>query len=395
MSVLHVRKGAAPAAPLLDGAPVERTTKGAAPAAPLLDSAPVERITEGAAPAAPLLDGAPVERITAFLFHRGGHGDPARLAANEGKSFQGSIVLGMGFTFDDTDTKGVASPLAEMCRLIDENPRNMEAIFPYVGGEEVNTDPTHAHHRYVINFRDWPLRRADGGESWADADADRRRELRRQAVAPFDYPDPVAADWPELLAIVEERVKPQRLQDKRATRRRHWWQFGDRQPALYAATAGLERVLAISYVCQHAAFTFLPKQMIYAQMTIIFPLTTHAAFCALQSRVHEIWARFFGSSLEDRLRYTPSDCFETFPFPEHWETRPALEAAGREYHDFRAALLVRSGAGLTRTYNRFHDPHENAPDVARLRDLHAAMDRAVLVDLLNRSIAASWLSLHV
>ena len=52
------------------------------------------------------LDDAVTDRITAFLFHRGGHDDPARLEANAGKSFQGSIVLGMGFTFDDTDTKG-------------------------------------------------------------------------------------------------------------------------------------------------------------------------------------------------------------------------------------------------------------------------------------------------
>ena len=54
-----------------------------------------------------LLDGRPVEDITAFLFHTGGHDDPLRLEANEDQSFQGSIVLGMGFTFDDTDTKGV------------------------------------------------------------------------------------------------------------------------------------------------------------------------------------------------------------------------------------------------------------------------------------------------
>ena len=343
----------------------------------------VLHVRKGAALAAPLLDGAPVERITAFLFHRGGHADPARLAANAGKSFVGSYVLGMGFTFDDTDTKGVASPLAEMRRLIAENPRNREAIFPYVGGEEVNTSPTHAHHRYVINFRDWPLRRAAGGESWADADADRRRELRRQAVAPFDYPDPVAADWPELLAIVEERVKPQRvaLPPKNSINRdaaRYWWRFLAYRQGLHAAIANLDQVLTISRVGQHVAFTVLDNETVYADSTIVFPLTTRAAFCTLQSRVHEIWARFFGSSMKDDLRYTPSDCFETFPFPEHWETRPVLEAAGREYHDFRAALLVRSGAGLTRTYNRFHDPHENAPDVARLRDLHAAMDRAVL-----------------
>ena len=40
-----------------------------------------------------------------------------------------------------------------------------------------------------------------------------------------------------------------------------------------------------------------------------------APFGVLQCRIHEAWARFFGSSLKDRLRYTPSDCFETFPFP--------------------------------------------------------------------------------
>ena len=151
------------------------------------------------------LDGEAAETITAFLFHRGGHRDPVRLTANAGKSFQGSIVLGMGFTFDDTDKKGVATPLAEMQRLIKDNSRNRQAIFPYIGGEEVNTSPIHAHHRYVINFRDYPLHREALGESWAEADEERRRELRRQPIVPLDYPKPVAADWPELLGIVEEK----------------------------------------------------------------------------------------------------------------------------------------------------------------------------------------------
>jgi hypothetical protein len=67
------------------------------------------------------LDDRKVETITAFLFHRGSHDDPARLATNAGKSFVGSYVLGMGFTFDDTDTSGVATPLAEMRRLIEKD----------------------------------------------------------------------------------------------------------------------------------------------------------------------------------------------------------------------------------------------------------------------------------
>lgn len=76
--------------------------------------------------------------------------------------------------------------------------------------------------------------------------------------------------------------------------------------------------------------------MVFAETTIVYPFDTYGAFCALQSCSHEIWARFFGSSLEDRLHYTPSDCFEAFPFLDGWETHPSLEAAGKAYHEHRA-----------------------------------------------------------
>ena len=325
-----------------------------------------------------VLDGRKVDRITAFLFHRGGHVDPARLEANARKSFVGSYILGMGFTFDDTDKEGVATPLAQMRQMVAESPRNREAILPYIGGQEVNTSPTHQHHRHVINFRDWPLRRDDIGERWSDANVQRRNEMRWKSVVPDDYPDPVAADWPDLLAIVRERVKPQRMAQNDAYGREFWWQFLRTRPELHATVAGLDRVLAISRVGQQAAFAFLANGMVYAESMIVFPFETHAAFCALQCRVHEIWARFFGSSMKDDLRYTPSDVFETFPFPENWTIHPALEAAGKEYYQFRADLMVRNDEGLTKTYNRFHDPNEYNPDIARLRELHAAMDRAVL-----------------
>ena len=92
--------------------------------------------------------------------------------------------------------------------------------------------------------------------------------------------------------------------------------------------------------------------------------------------------------MKDDLRYTPSDCFETFPFPVGWDSdpdkpasqdrNPNLQAAGKEYYEFRAALMVRNNEGLTKTYNRFHDPAELAPDIQRLRELHHAMDVAAL-----------------
>ena len=325
-----------------------------------------------------VLDGADVDTITAFLFHRGGHADPVRLQANAGKSFVGSYVLGMGFTFDDTDKKGVASPLAEMHRLIEADPHNREAIFPYIGGEEVNTSPTHAHHRYVINFRNYPVRRDDLGDLWAHADSDQRRDWLREGIVPLDYPDPVAADWPDLNGIVAEKVKPLRMKDNRASYRRYWWQYAEKRADLYPAVAGLERVLACAIVSNKTCFTFLPTRMIFSHKLAVFPFQSSSAFCILQSNVHEIWSRFFSSTMKDDINYSPSDCFETFPFPDKCETHSALEDAGRTYYEFRAALMVRHNEGMTKTYNRFHDPYEDDPAIAELRELHAAMDRAVL-----------------
>ena len=60
-----------------------------------------------------------------------------------------------------------------------------------------------------------------------------------------------------------------------------------------------------------------------------------------------------------------------FPFPDDWETHPALEGPGRAYYEYRAALMVRNDEGMTKTYNRFHDPYENDPEIAELRELHA------------------------
>ncbi|MDE0038711.1 MAG: N-6 DNA methylase [Gammaproteobacteria bacterium] len=343
----------------------------------------VVHIAKGSYSGSRALDGRKTDRITAFLFHDGGHDDPERLKTNAGKSFQGSIVLGMGFTFDDTDGKGVATPISEMERLIAENPNNQDAIFPYIGGEEINASPLHAHHRYVINFRDWPLRRTDLGSTWRDADDDTRRDWRRDGIVPLDYSESVAADWPELLAVVEERVKPQRaaLPPKNSINRdaaKNWWRFLAYRQGLHSAIHGMNVVIGLSRYGQQFSFTFLPAEMVHSDSVIVFPFDTPAAFCALQSRPHEIWARFFGSSLEDRLRYTPSDCFETFPLPENWESHPALESAGATYYDFRAALMIDNDEGMTKTYNRFHDPDERDPRIVELRRLHAAMDRAVL-----------------
>ena len=292
-----------------------------------------------------LLDGQPVEKITAFLFPKGGNENPKTLLANADKSFQGSIVLGMGFTFDDSSTE--ASSIEEMERLIEQNPKNQERIFPYIGGSEVNSSPTHAHHRYVINF---------GEMSEAEA---------RQ--------------WPDLMAIVEEKVKPARMKQNREIRARYWWRFGETTPALFRAIATCDRVLVIPRTSKTFAFTFLPVGYVYSENLIIFAFSEpERALSIIHSRAHEIWVRFFSSTLEDRQGYRPSDCFETFPFPANWQTSPTLEAIGSTYYTYRADLMIHNDEGLTDTYNRFHDPAETDPDIYHLRDLHSQMDSAVL-----------------
>ena len=180
------------------------------------------------------------------------------------------------------------------------------------------------------------------------------------------------------LCMKTEPLLPERDAQNRKALRERWWHYAEKRPGLYAVIAGINRMLALSSVGQHAAFVFLPTQMVYSHALIVFPLNTHAAFSALQSRPHEIWTRFFGSSMKDDLRYTPSDCFETFPFPADWQAHPDLEATGKAYYDHRATLMVQRNEGLTKIYNRFHDPNETDPDIAQLRTLHAAMDRAVL-----------------
>ena len=304
------------------------------------------------------LDEKEVNFISSYLFSGGGHEDPKTLKANENKSFIGSYVLGMGFTFDDSNPD--ATSIEQMHKLIEKDPRNQECIFPYIGGEEVNTSPTHSHHRYVINFG--------------------------------DMSEDEARNYPDLMSIVEEKVKPEREKaigrNSIATQRGlNWWRYGSASKELYKAVEPLERVLVIAAISKYLVFTFLPNKIVYSHKLIVFAIDSFKDFAILQSTCHNIWTYFFSSTLEDRLNYSPSDCFVTFPFPLSLNPSPTggrgtlndlLEEVGREYYEFRAQLMVKTGLGLTQTYNRFHNPGDNSPEIVKLRHLHHQMDEAVL-----------------
>lgn len=307
------------------------------------------------------IDSSAVEHITAFLFHSGSDDDPAPLADNAGKSFIGSFVLGMGFTFDDDNPE--ATPIAEMERLIQDEPSNQLAIFPFLGGEEVNDSPVHAHRRYVINFGDLP-----------------EHEARTK--------------WPQLMRILEERVRPERTRRGpdgefvlRSPLPQRWWQYADKRPALTEKLRRVSRALVIPQTGSALAFAFVPANTVFAHTLVVFPQESIEFFAVLQCRVHNLWVQFFSATMGDQPRYIPSDCFDTFPFPAEWSARSALRRAGDEYYDFRAKLMLERGQGLTKTYNRFHDPADTSAETERLRELHSAMDRAVLD-------AYGWADLH-
>jgi hypothetical protein len=266
-----------------------------------------------------------------------------------------------------------------MRAVIARNQQNSARIFPYIGGDEVNSRPTHHHHRFIIDFFDRPLCRKSDLKPWADMTKAEQEKCLTIGLVPDDYSGETAADWPDLLDIVRRRVKPEREVQKREVRRRRWWQYAEKSPRLYAAVTPLKRVLVRSLTSAHfSTFTFLPTGIVYDQTLIVFASSDHRAFCCLASSGHETWTRFLGATLEDRGRYNIEDCFETFPFPANFETSVALETSGRTYHDHRAALMVARDEGMTKTYNRFNDRSEQSDDIRRLRDLHSVMDRVVL-----------------
>jgi N-6 DNA Methylase len=293
------------------------------------------------------LNGHPVERISAFLLRMGPDTDPSTLQGSKELAFQGDNILGLGFTFDDSEPE--ASSIAEMKRLVAKDPRNQDRIFLYVDGATLNYGVDRGHQRFVINF-----------EEMTESQARR---------------------WPDLMEIVERKVRPGRESKdaKKYPRMVHeWWKFWNYREDLYRRLADEECALAIARFSDTYAFAFLPANVVFHEKLVVFPLQSYAAFCCLQCRIHEAWVRAFGSSLKDDLQYTPTNCTANFPFLTQWESSANLEEPGKNYYEFRTEVSTRNNEGLTETYNRFHDPDERSPDILKLRELHAAMDRAVL-----------------
>lgn len=124
-----------------------------------------------------------------------------------------------------------------------------------------------------------------------------------------------AALYAEPFRHVVEFVKPAKLAQARASRRRTWWLFNEPAPNLRMASASLSRVLVTPEVAKHRVWAWLPTPVCADKNLVVVPRSDDATFGTLQSHLHEVWALRFGTSLEDRPRYTSTSTFRTFPFP--------------------------------------------------------------------------------
>jgi hypothetical protein len=301
------------------------------------------------------LDGKIVPTISPFLEDSEDLGEPDKLEENKDKVFQGSIFLGDGFLL--THEKAA--------ELITTNPKNQEVIFPLINGREINNEPDQKPGRSIVNFFDW--------------DEDQARE----------YSEP--------FSIVEEKVKPSRSTQKRKRNREVWWVYAEHRPGLCRELEKISLCFTAAATTKYLNFSATTTDIVFTHALYVFTTDRWDLFSVVQSTLHEVWARKYSGALETRLRYSPSDCFSTFAFPDDiWTTaHPDLEALGERYHEHRQQLMLDLWIGLTDTYNLFHDPaldtariikvakcdpakaEDGIRRIQQLRDLHRDLDHAV------------------
>ncbi|UCV23812.1 Eco57I restriction-modification methylase domain-containing protein [Ferribacterium limneticum] len=298
--------------------------------------------------------GQPVSFISAFLSNRE-EWSPKRLRANAGLAFQGCITRSLGFILSSD----------EACRMLDADPKNADVIFPYINGDDLNSDPEQRPSRWAINFWDWPQKRA--------------QEYR----LPWE--------------CIEERVKPDRfrLRDDghyvcAEPLRDEWWLYEGRRVGLFHAigrghhferhpegssseNSQTNRVMVCSEVTKYLSFVLISNDSIMSDRADVF--RNGGSFAICQSSLHDVWARLHSSRLETRLKYSIGNAFETFPFPDHPHNEP--QEQGAHLHQLRSTLMVEDGIGLTKLYNRFHTATERDPRIEGLRASQREMDATV------------------
>ena len=303
------------------------------------------------------LNGTEVAFINSALKAEAEFGEPVILKENEEHSFVGVALHGDGFVLSR----------AEAQQLLDADTSNADVVQPFLIGDDLNTNVDHGASRFAINF------------------GDRTEEQSAKYVAPFE--------------IVKQKVYPARKDNKRETRRKYWWRFGERAAGLYKRIPEFHRYLVVGKVSKHFNFVFLDSSDIVLdqQLTIVMR-ENFSDFALVQNNIHLEWSKEHSTTSQASTpRYNPSDCYQNYPFPNCDDaTVNKLERLGRQYYEQREMTSRRLNLGFTDTFNLFHKRDLNLEVVAkaskqvadvaaeaysrllRLRELHRDMDNAVL-----------------
>jgi|SRR5215217_2726473 len=273
-------------------------------------------------------DGTPVPHINSHLNPKPELPSPRRLQSNKLLSYLGIKLTGEGFRISN-----------ETAEKLLNNRANAQVLKKYMRGETINDSPAQYSDGYVIDFTGKTLEEA--------------------------------RHWPELLSIVEEHVRPQREKTNRKSRRDNWWLFGETAMGLRRALQGLSTCIVTIRVPKHIAFSILPTDRAFNEKVVVIARDHPGILSTLQSRLHTTWAK------RHSIRYTPSDCLETFPLPNEPEL-DLLRAIGTSLDADRRNYMIARSAGLTTTYNLLNDTQESDVGTQALRALHEDVDRAVL-----------------
>jgi len=282
------------------------------------------------------LGGKPVQFLAPLLLPIPMSGEPVPLLANSGKAFKGCEIGSLGFLFNATKVQHLRSL---------KRPDGTPLVKEYIGGKDLNRGPIPRSGRFII-----------------DSDGLDRKDLPQDALA----------------LLQSSTLGRLANYDTPSGEGEEWWHFRRPSTEMRRLLTSGDYALAIARVSETFGFTRLDTYFLPNEKVVLFDLPYDAAFCVLQSRCHELWARALSGTMKDDLQYAASDCFETFPFPEGWESSDAIKRAGQEYSQFREKVMLQNNEGLTDTYSRFHDPDERTQDIVKLRELHSEMDHAVL-----------------
>lgn len=306
---------------------------------------------------------------------------PKVLSANAHQVYQGTLVLGMWFVLTDD----------EALRLIAVDKSNKDVVCPYLSGEDLNSNSEQKPSRWIINFYDWPLLRSDK-ETWDRSSESEKRMLIKQGIVQPDYKGHVAKDYESALNVLKTKLLSENPDGISDSERPCWWQFWRPRPELYHSIGrGLlynkhpahwnpdcSLPQCVSMITLHTKyFTPFPVEnsCVASHAIAVFSINDPRRIALLSSSQMQYWVQSKGSSIGQGLRFTPSDCYETFPFP--LSPLPQLESLGEQFDVHRRKIMLARQIGLTALYNLFHNPGETDAELEEMRRLQREIDIAV------------------